>query len=344
MSHAQKWRLIRLLFLALGLAFFPLLIYRLDPGAIGAELARVGIYIPIIILPYFVGFIFDSIGWRYSFSSPPGVSFNRLFWVRMAGEAMNVVTPAAYLGGEPVKAFLLNKHKIPLVEGASAVVIAKTAMTVAEAIFVIIGAGIALHQVGAGSAVVKGVLLALIALLPLVGLLIFAQRAGLFTRILRTLRKLGLRGRFLDRAEERVSHLDHNLSRYYRENPRGMVLATFYHLVGWVMGVGEVYLILSLMGIPVDLGMAFAIEALGAIIKGAMFFIPASIGTQEGGNVLIFAAYGLSATTSLSFSIIRRIREIIYVVIGLYIFSRYEWKKDVPRAETTPASPEMFER
>lgn len=340
MTDSQKWRLIRLSFLALGLAFFSLLIYTLDPGAVGAELARTGLYTPIIIFPYFVGFTFDSIGWRYSFSDPPGVSFNRLFWVRMAGEAMNMVTPAAYLGGEPVKALLLQRHKVPLVEAASSVVIAKTAMTVAEAFFVMIGAGLALHQVGASSALMKGVLLTIFALLPFVAFLVFAQRVGLFTGTLRTLRRLGIRSRFLDRAEQRVSHLDDRLIRYYRGNPRGMVLATSFHFLGWVAGAGEVYLILTFMGIPVDWGMALAIEALGAIIKGVMFFIPASIGTQEGGNVLIFAAYGFSAAVGLSFSIIRRFREVIYIVIGLYVFSRYEWKGGLaPRTETTGLSP-----
>ena len=63
------------------------------------------------------------------------------------------------------------------------------------------------------------------------------------------------------------------------------------------------------------------------MIKGAIFFIPGGIGATEGGNVLIFAAYGLPATTALSFSILRRFREIFYISLGLFLFSRYELGK-----------------
>ncbi|MFQ5693878.1 MAG: flippase-like domain-containing protein, partial [Nitrospinota bacterium] len=243
---------------------------------------------------------------------------------RLIGESMNTITPAAYLGGEPVKVLLMERHGVQMMAGASSVVVAKTVMTISEAIFVLIGIVIAVFQVGTGPPLMKGLIWAMAAFIPFCVLLLVVQRMGMFGAIIRLLRRLGLRGALLAKAEIRLLRLDESLSRYYRENPRGMLLGILFHLMGWMCGVGEVYILLWLLGIPADWGMAFAIEAIGAMIKGAIFFIPGGVGTTEGGNILIFAAYGLSGTTALSFSILRRFREIFYISLGLLLFSRYE--------------------
>jgi putative membrane protein len=301
-------RLVSLLFLAAGLAFFGVLIYTLDAKAIGRELIRAGTFFPLIIIPYFIGYSFDTVGWRYSFNKKPPISLNQLFWVRLIGETMNTITPAAYMGGEPVKVLLLDRHGVGMMDGASSVVVAKTVMTISEAIFILIGIIIAIYQIGTDSMLMKGVMWAMAAFIPICVMLLVVQRMGMFGAIMRVVRRLGFKGELLEKVERRLLSLDESLSMYYRKNPLGLTLATLFHLIGWIAGVVEAYILLWLLGVPVNWGMAFVIEALAAMIKGAIFFIPGGIGTSEAGNVLIFAAYGLSGTTALSFSILRRFR------------------------------------
>lgn len=317
-------RWVSLFLLAAGLAFFGLLIYTLDAGAIARELRRAGTYFPLIILPYFLAYGVDTLGWRCCFAEKPAIGFRRLYWVRLIGESMNTITPAAYLGGEPVKVLLMERHGVTMVDGASSVVVAKTVMTLAEAVFILIGIGIALYQIGADSALMTGVIWAMVAFIPVCVLLLVVQMMGMFGAILRLLRRLGLKGDLLAKVEVRLLRLDESLSRFYRKNPRGLALGILFHLIGWMVGVGEAYVLLWLLGAPVNWGMAFVIEAIGALIKGAIFFIPGGVGATEGGNVLIFAAYGLPGETALSFSILRRFREIFYIGLGLLLFSRYE--------------------
>jgi putative membrane protein len=317
-------RLVSLLLLAAGLAFFGVLIYTLDAGAIGRELARAGPYFPLIIIPYLVANSLDTVGWRYSFNKKPSIRLRHLLWLRIIGESMNTITPAAYMGGEPVKVLLLERHGVGMMDGASSVVVAKTVMTIAEAIFILIGIMIAIYQIGTGSMLMKGVIWAMVAFIPICVMLLLVQRMGMFGVIMRFARRLGFKGELLEKVERRLLSLDESLSRYYRKNPRGLTLAILYHLIGWIAGVVEAYILLWLLGVPVNWGMAFTVEALAAMIKGAIFFIPGGIGTSEAGNVLIFAAYGLSGTTALSFSILRRFREIFYIGLGLLLFSRYE--------------------
>ena len=61
---------------------------------------------------------------------------------------VNMTTPTAYVGGEPLKAYLLKKHHVPMVEGLASVVIAKTTMTIAEVLFILLGIALGVWLLG----------------------------------------------------------------------------------------------------------------------------------------------------------------------------------------------------
>ena len=79
--------------------------------------------------------------WLESSLGPTGarVPFWRLLTIRTAGEVVNMTTPTAYMGGEPLKAYLLKKYNVPIAEGAASVVIAKTTLTIAEVFYILTG-------------------------------------------------------------------------------------------------------------------------------------------------------------------------------------------------------------
>ena len=65
------------------------------------------------------------------------------------------------------------------------------------------------------------------------------------------------------------------------------------HAGGWAVGGLEIYIVVRLSGIPVDLGTSFVLEALSTAVRFATFMIPGSLGALEGGNVAAFALFGL---------------------------------------------------
>jgi len=79
----------------------------------------------------------------------------------------------------------------------------------------------------------------------------------------------------------------------------------------------EVFVILHFLGGPTDIWSAFSIGALAVFIKGGSFFIPGSLGAQDGGNVLLLQAFGYSDVTGLAFALLRRFRELVWIGIGL---------------------------
>jgi hypothetical protein len=82
---------------------------------------------------------------------------------------------------------------------------------------------------------------------------------------------------------------------------------------------------------PIGFAEAWLLEALIQVLRIVTFFIPSSIGAQEGGIVLIFQQFGFANPLSLTFAIIRRIREILWVGVGLLLWSLMEDRPAIPK-------------
>jgi glycosyltransferase 2 family protein len=48
------------------------------------------------------------------------------------------------------------------------------------------------------------------------------------------------------------------------------------------------------------------------------FFIPGSLGAQDGGNVVLLKAFGYSDFTGITFALLRRFRELAWIELGLH--------------------------
>ena len=60
-----------------------------------------------------------------------------------------------------------------------------------------------------------------------------------------------------------------------------------------------------------------AIGGLSVFIKGGAFFIPGSFGAQDAGNLLLVTAFGYSEVTGITFALLRRFRELVWIAVGL---------------------------
>jgi uncharacterized membrane protein YbhN (UPF0104 family) len=96
-----------------------------------------------------------------------------------------------------------------------------------------------------------------------------------------------------------------------------------------VIGAGEVYIALRLLGSPVGWPDALMLESLGQAIRGAAFAIPGALGVQEGGYLLLAPFAGLAPDAALALSFAKRAREILLGVPGLIYLHHCErvWRR-----------------
>ncbi|CUQ65288.1 lysylphosphatidylglycerol synthase transmembrane domain-containing protein [Candidatus Nitrospira inopinata] len=314
--------MLRYFLLALGLAVLGFLIWHIGPLNIYEAVAKLGpSVLAVILLPSFIMYAVEAYGWRVVLG-PAGraVPFWRLLAIRTAGEVVNMTTPTAYLGGEPIKAYLLNKYNVPVAEGAASVVIAKTTMTIAEVCYILTGIALGFLLLGAGDSAgytVTAALLSVGVLVCSIAGFVFVQRRGLFASILGVARALRVRSAFLESQEEHLHSIDRTILHFYRHHQRVFYLSIGVYFFGWMAESLEVLVILHYLGGPTTILSAFSIGALAVFIKGGSFFIPGSLGAQDGGNVLLLKAFGYGEVTGLTFALLRRFRELVWIGIGL---------------------------
>ncbi|BFU92553.1 MAG: hypothetical protein NTAFB01_37400 [Nitrospira sp.] len=313
--------MLRYILLAIGLIVLSLLAWHIGPTNIYEAATRLGpTALLALLIPSVIMYSVEAYGWKVVLGrAAQRIPFWRLLTIRTAGEVVNMTTPA-YLGGEPVKAFLLKKYDVPMAEGAASVVIAKTTMTIAEVFYILTGIALAFWIVGAGSSAGQTITAALLS----VGLLVcsitgfvFIQQRGLFASILSLVKKLGLRIRSLEAQEEHLRSIDQTIRNFYSHHQKAFYASMAVYFLGWMAESMEVFGIIYLLGGSVSVLSALAIGALAVFIKGGSFFIPGSLGAQDAGNLLLLQAFGYSDVTGITFALLRRFRELVWIGIGL---------------------------
>lgn len=336
-----RGRLLRAVLILAGLSLFAWLIWQADPQLVWEQLRALGPWAPLLLLPSLGIYLLDAFAWRYCFRATPPVSFFRLFLVRMAGESLNNSLPSAYIGGEPLKAYLLQREGLAGPEGIASVVVGKTALTVAQVLFLFLGMGCAIAA-SSGHASLPALLggSALVAFLFLASMVFayYAQRYGP-GRLLRGFsERSGLLQGFVAKTSPALDDLDRTLSDYYAQVPGRFWLATLLFFFGWCGEFLEVALFCHLSGLAPSWLVLIALGSLATVVKAAGLFLPGSLGVQEGGNVLLFLAFGLTEAVAITFSLVRRARELLWIGFGLLALSFLGWpaKGALPSAEVPP--------
>jgi uncharacterized protein (TIRG00374 family) len=326
-----KWFLI-----ILGFTLLAITIKSVGVGNIWHNVLLLKFRLILILLFYPLIFAFDTLGWSFSFPkkfSKP-IPFRSLYFIRIIGETMNAIIPfSASLGGEPLKAELLKRrHGVPLSDGYASILIVHTTFWISLNFFVIGGILVTWNTLPLTPILWNSVLIFLIVLGAAALFLIVGLHLGVFRRV----HALGDKWKWwgplsLDRAQKFLE-LDKDIKRFYTVNPRRFILSTLFNFFGWFIGTFEVYVMARILNMPIGLAEAWLLEALIQVLRIVTFFIPSSIGAQEGGIVMIFSQFGFANPLSLTFAVLRRLREIVWIGLGLFLWSFVE---DKPKLKKT---------
>jgi uncharacterized protein (TIRG00374 family) len=310
----SRW--LRPLLVLTGLAMVGYLVAQIGPEVIWASFVTLGWWLPVVLtVPYALAAAVDTLAWRVLLPMP--VPFLTLLRARLAGEAVSLATPTMTVGGDPLKAYLLRPW-LPLRQGFASVIADKTTVVAAQVVFLAAGLAGACFAPPAG-----GRLLALMSGLLVIEIVavsgfVLVQASGALGGGGRLLGRLGQRMGMGggERVQRGLGDLDCALAALYRDGRRRLVASTVVHVVAWAAGALEIYLVQSLLGAPTSLGVALIIESFASGVKFASFMVPASLGALEGGYVLLFDAFGLSAAAGLTYVLVRRLREIAWAIVG----------------------------
>ena len=102
----------------------------------------------------------------------------------------------------------------------------------------------------------------------------------------------------------------------------------------------ETFLIATLLGTNLTLGQVILFEGVVSLLRAAFFFLPGALGAQEAGTVLLFQAIGIPAPAiaAAAFVLLRRLRELVWIVFGLFLL----WRFQMSPLDRDNAVPEAF--
>jgi hypothetical protein len=271
--------------------------------------------------------VLRSAAWSYCIHSnglrPPAL---QLLGPRLIGEALNDLTPAGLLVGEPAKVAAVS-HLLSPQAAASSVILENLIYALGAVLFMLSGIVLALVRVVALHALWWiGAMLA-ICLLACIAMVHWttSRRVLLFGTLIDFVSRCGWQPAFLERHADSIRGVEQTICDFFLRSRRVFLVVLAIEIATNVTGIGEAYLILKGATAHTSLLAAYLVESASRAVQFAFAFVPLGLGVQEGAAAATLQAVGYTASEGISLAVIRKIRSLFWVAVGLVLVSRYSW-------------------
>ena len=302
-----------------GVLVIAVLVRRIGWGGIRTNLLLIGPWLPGLVALNLVTESAFVLALRNVLEpTPRWLDFRRLYGVYLMGDAANYIVPG---GGEAAKARLLRE--LGGGEAAmAAITLHKHADLIAQSTFAIVGVGAALLWFDLPGTVVAAAVLGTLLLLILLVLLTWALGRGAFSPILRRLSGWRFLAPRLQRFHRAAEAVDARIVLFHSVNRRRFLGAAALCFVGYCGGLLETWIVLRLLSPSTGWPASLVLGSLPMVLNNAFLFVPGKLGGAEGVRTGVAVLVGLSAAQGVAFSLIRRTREVLWVLPGWVLLVR----------------------
>ena len=334
----MSWR--GLIGLIVGIAAIGAILWHQDLNAIGQAIATAGWGLVPALSWRMASVIVAACAWRSLFVPLLRPTVPYIALTRWIGESVNTLLPVGQVGGDVVRGRLL-RHQMSLhehevksgydaatgthtpqgshghgvaggVSVAATVVADITVNLFAQFIFAL--PGLILLWRDHDLTDWQSLLCLFLAALPF-GLVLLGQSPMIVRLGTMLAKRLGL---IKVKAGEQHAGLGFDLAvRHLYRRHATMLRALLWQLLAWCCRAGETWMVLKLLGTPVDLLAASVIESLVGAVRVAAFIMPAGLGVQEGALILLCGWVGVPPAPALAMALIKRGRELVIGLPGL---------------------------
>lgn len=319
--ESRRSRAVRVVLAVAGLVLFAVVLRSVGWSAIAENLARVGPWFAGIVAIYAFAQLSFAMGWWVLVEPRLSRSrFLRFFAVYLAGDAANLLAPGN-VAGEPLKVHLLRAETGGAAALAS-VTIHKHADMLAQWLFMAAGVGLALAWFPMPAAARVPAIAATAGFGAVLVVLSFVLPRRTYSPLVTRLARWKPLARPLAKLDRAAARVDQRISSFYREHPRTFAVSAAWCLAGWCGGLLETRILLHWLAPEAGWRHAIAIEALAMTLNNLFIFVPARLGSAEGVRVAVFLLVGLPPAAGAAYGILRRGREIAWIVPGLVVLFR----------------------
>jgi uncharacterized protein (TIRG00374 family) len=261
------------------------------------------------------------------------VPFLQIFKINVSGFAVKAATPLGFLGGDPYKIIELKRY-FGVEKATSSVLLFSMTHISAQCLFWALSIVAAVLFLDIEQTWRVSLLISFLVFLICLFLLWRGYRKGLTVSLFEGLSKVPLLKRavlpFLIKNSEKFIHIDHQISYLYNSRKKAFLSTLALELIARIFNCLEVYVILRSASVEVSVIQSVVIYSFMSLFTNILFFSPMQIGTREGGFLLAFTALGLQSYLGIYVSLITRVRELIWIGIGVLLMKVRN--RDVPDA------------
>lgn len=330
------------IFFLCGLAAVVVMFFTFDVSFVElwGHLCRAGYWLIPIVGIWIVVYGINALSWMSVIrgNTDPGerVGFWRIYKLTITGYALNYATPVGGLGGEPYRIMELSKD-MSKQHATSSVILYAMMHVFAHFWFWFTSVFLYLALAAVGNLpfdTTVGIGLGLIVVFCLIAFYLFrvGYKHGLVVRVIRWIGHLprlgGWSERFLAAHGEALHKVDAQIAALHQQSRRHFYAALGLEYLSRIVQSAEVLFMLLLIdvnngggfdGIALTYLHSILIVSLTTLFANLIGFLPMQLGVQEGGFALSTAAMGLTAAQGLFISIICRVREMIWIFIGIML-------------------------
>lgn len=288
-----------------------------------ANLRRAGYYLPLILLLWLVVYAINALAWYVIIRSSGEMSslnFARLYKYTVSGFALNYVTPVGLMGGEPYRIMELKPYIG--VERATSSVILYVMMHIASHFCFWLSAVVIyvlFYPVGWEMAIILSLIVAFCLFLSI--LFVKGYRHGMAVACIRLGSKIPFLKqraiRFAEKNKEKLQDIDNQIALLHRQSKKTFYSSLLLEYLARIVSCLEVWLILNILTTDVSFVNCILILAFSSLLANLLFFMPMQLGGREGGFALAVGGLSLSGAYGVYTALITRVRELVWIVIGL---------------------------
>ena len=278
---------------------------RVGLASIMAQLKAMRVALPIVLSLSVLRLFLQSATWSASLKGE-NVPANTatLIGARLASQSMGYLTVLGPVVSEPMKIKLLGTSSEPTI----AATLLDTGVYWFTSVLVAMAGIICLPLIAAHSGTYQWIP---VALALTFAVFVITRRSPILADVER------ICGKRTPSWLARAAKVESSIRRYRLDQPALVALMFWIGVACQMLIVSEVVVVLWALHLPIHLFSVIAIEGVTRALKLASGWIPARVGSDEGGAISAFSVVGLSPMLGLGLALTRRVRDLLWAFIGI---------------------------
>jgi uncharacterized protein (TIRG00374 family) len=322
----MKRKLFFILSATIGIVIVALIFYFADIGRIFSQAKEIGFLgAGIFIVNAFLVILISSLSWRiilksYGFSPP----FKDVLSAKMIGSMVSYLTPSMYIGGEPLRAYIISKkHKLPMAKIGASVVVDKFLELGAGLFFIYLGSILALIEYKLPLRIYLTLLIVNVLFSLGMGLLLisFIFENRVFTKIATFIGRINILSKIIRKIIPHISEIENEIFLSFKQHRRETFIAFCLNLLAGFLIFLKPAIFFYFLEFIFRFSQLALVFALTHLIL-AFQFTPGALGIFELGTLGIYRIIGIGADKALAFTLMVRFTDLAGIAVAIFLIIR----------------------